>query len=68
MNVFIGNTVLDGCLDQWFPTLVLGAPCPVLDENEWVVIQLCRSLLMTIRLNQVCWSRETSKTGRTGVP
>ena len=32
------------------------------DSNEWVVIQLGRSLLMTIHLNQVCWSRETFKT------
>ena len=38
------------------------------DSNELVIIQLCRSLLMTIHLNQVCWSWETSKTCRAAFP
>ena len=36
------------------------------DSNKWVVIKLCGNRVMTIHLNQVCWSRETTKTCRTG--
>ena len=50
------------CMFQMFPC----SNTP--DSNEWVVIKLCGSQVMTVHLNQVCWSRETSRTCRTVSP